>query len=74
MFTHEIFDWLNKALPPYDALGPVKTRDLNIGRMAEFNRLLLEECLEDFCEASGTLYSRLVADNANVDFPVVRFN
>ena len=57
-FANEIFAWLYEALPPYEQIGP-KSRDLYFGRMAEFNRVFLEECLEDFCEASGNLYARL---------------
>ena len=57
-FTHEIFDFLNRALPPYDVIQ-TKIRELNIGRMAEFNRLFIEECLEEFCEKSGTIYSQV---------------
>jgi hypothetical protein len=63
-FANEIFAWLCDALPPYDQIGP-KSRDLYFGRMAEFNRLFLESCLEDFCEASGAVYEKLADDNAN---------
>jgi hypothetical protein len=63
-FANEVFMWLCDALPPYETVGP-RGRDLYFGRMAEFNRVFLEECLEDFCQASGTLYTRLVDDNAN---------
>jgi hypothetical protein len=44
-----------------------KIAELHIGRMAEFNRLFLEECLEEYCERSSTLYSQLVFDNAVAD-------
>jgi len=63
--AREVFQWLNTNLPNYSDLRDSDV-ELNLGRMAEFNRLFLEENLQAFCEASGILYSQLVGDNANV--------
>merc|ERR1739848_605946 len=63
-FSADVLQYLCDALPPYEVIG-IESRELYFGRMAEFNRVFLEECLEDFCEASGHLYARLVDDNAN---------
>merc|ERR1739848_261614 len=63
-FSADVLQYLCDALPPYEVIG-IESRELYFGRMAEFNRVFLEECLEDFCEASGHLSARLVEDNAN---------
>jgi hypothetical protein len=41
-FTNEIFMWLNSALPPYSDIMS-QSQNLNIGRMAEFNWLFLDQ-------------------------------
>eukprot|EP01108_Squamamoeba_japonica_P003397 TRINITY_DN276_c0_g1_i2.p1 TRINITY_DN276_c0_g1~~TRINITY_DN276_c0_g1_i2.p1 ORF type:complete len:166 (+),score=67.47 TRINITY_DN276_c0_g1_i2:62-559(+) len=63
LFTRDIFQWLGSNLPEFSIIED-HSAELHIGRMAEFNRLFLEECLEAFCEKSATLYSQLVFDNA----------
>eukprot|EP01108_Squamamoeba_japonica_P008365 TRINITY_DN741_c0_g2_i2.p1 TRINITY_DN741_c0_g2~~TRINITY_DN741_c0_g2_i2.p1 ORF type:complete len:570 (+),score=393.14 TRINITY_DN741_c0_g2_i2:56-1765(+) len=59
---------LRDALPAADSVDADEIRLLQAGRMSEFNRVFLDECLVDFCAASGELYANLVADNtpANV--------
>merc|ERR1711985_74161 len=48
-FSADVLQYLCDALPPYEVIG-IESRELYFGRMAEFNRVFLEECLEDFCE------------------------
>lgn len=64
-FTLDVFTWLNANLPEFSRVEQ-HSAELHIGRMAEFNRLFLEECLEAFCEQSNVIYSQLVFDNARV--------
>merc|ERR1739848_569030 len=66
LFTRDVFVWLSDNLPEY-SLVETQAAELHIGRMAEFNRLFLEECLEEFCEKSAVIYSQLVFDNAIVN-------
>ena len=69
LFTRDVFQWLGTNLPEYKLIE-TQIAELHIGRMAEFNRLFIEECLEEFCEKSGTIYSQLVFDNAvQADLP-----
>jgi hypothetical protein len=62
-FARDVFVWLTANLPDFHKIES-HAAELHIGRMAEFNRLFLEECLEEFCEKSTVLYSQLVFDNA----------
>merc|ERR1712146_524179 len=49
-FTRDIFQWLSTNLPEY-ALVESHGAELHIGRMAEFNRLFLEECPSSFAKS-----------------------
>ena len=60
-FTRELLDWIAYHYPTVEEAGEAEG-DLHLGRMAEFNRLFLEECLEDFCEASAGLGGGLRED------------
>ncbi len=64
-FTRDVFVWLSTNLPDFSRVEQ-HSAELHIGRMAEFNRLFLDECLETFCEQSTVIYSQLVFDNARV--------
>ena len=53
-----------------DSIDAEDASDLFLGRMAEFNRIFLQDCLEEFCDASGNIYRDLVADNSGHALPM----
>jgi hypothetical protein len=61
--TRNVLVWLRQNLPSADEVDKQAVTELQAGRMAEFNRVFLTDCLVEFCEVSGHLYKQLVADN-----------
>jgi hypothetical protein len=61
--TRGVLVYLRNTLPHADSVDKQAIAELQAGRMAEFNRVFLSDCLVDFCAESGQLYKALVADN-----------
>lgn len=61
--TRGVLVYLRDKLPNADTIDKQGINELQAGRMAEFNRVFLADCLVDFCIESGQLYKALVADN-----------
>jgi len=61
--TYATVAWLNTNLPTADNVDAAVANKLQVGRMAEFNRIFMQDCLDAFCAESTALYQKLVEAN-----------
>merc|ERR1712000_246787 len=61
--TYEVVNWISDNVPDCDNVTAEDAETLQVGRMAEFNRIFIDDCLDEFGRDSGNIYAKLVVDS-----------
>jgi hypothetical protein len=64
--------YVDAQLPSSSVVDNSTATALQVGRMAEFNRIFLYDCLDVFCSESSDLFQKLVQDNSPARIVVER--